>query len=198
MWDLTHTDWTAPTAMVHYGRELNQDSHGNKLFFLGLFSIGGFGGDGGLATAAQLSGPAGVALDGVGDLFIADAGNSRIRRVDAVSGVITTVAGNGGYGFSGDGGLATAAQLFSPSGVALDGAGDLFIADQFNQRIRRVDAGSGVITTVAGNGSASFGGDGGLATAAQQSGVTPTARAPHQRGELIQELTWQPPPGAGS
>ena len=127
----------------------------------------GFSGDGGVATAAQLNNPVGVALDGAGDLFIADQFNQRIRRVDAVSGVITTVAGNGSASFGGDGGLATAAQLFSPSGVALDAAGDLFIVDLRNSRIRRVDAVSGVIMTVAGNGSASFGGDGGPATAAQ-------------------------------
>ena len=109
----------------------------------------GFSGDGGVATAAQLNGPHGVALDGAGDLFIPDLGNHCIRRVDAVSGVITTVAGIGFAGFSGDGGLATAAQLFLPLDVAVDGAGDLFIADFGNNCIRRVDAVSGIITTTA-------------------------------------------------
>ena len=129
----------------------------------------GFGGDGGPATAAQLAGPVGVALDGAGNLFIADSDNSRVRRVDAATGVITTVAGGGEGGFRGDGGPATAARLWSPSGVTLDGAGNLFIADWSNHRVRRVDAASGVITTVAGtgaDGSQVSDGDGGPATAA--------------------------------
>ena len=133
-----------------------------------------YGGDGGPATAAQLSSPAGVALDGAGNLYIADRSNHRIRKVDA-AGVITTVAGDGtqgggGYGvFGGDGGPATAAQLNFPQGVALDGAGNLYIADYWNQRIRKVDA-AGVISTVAGDGTSDYGGDGGdggPATAAQ-------------------------------
>ena len=133
----------------------------------------GGGGDGGPAVAAQLSSPAGVALDGAGNLYIADERNHRIRKVDA-AGVISTVAGDGtqggGYGgFGGDGGPATAAQLNFPQGVALDGAGNLYIADYWNQRIRKVDA-AGVISTVAGDGTSDYGGDGGdggPATAAQ-------------------------------
>ena len=121
----------------------------------------GFSGDGGPATSAILNGPIGVALDGSGNLFIADRVNQRIRRVDAATGIITTVAGNGSFGFSGDGGPATSASLANPMGVALDGAGNLFIADLLNNRIRKVDT-SGIITTVAGNGS----GDGGPATSA--------------------------------
>src|SRR5439155_1311553 len=109
--------------------------------------------------------PTGVALDGAGNIFIADSENDRIRRVDAGTGTITTVAGTGTEGFSGDGGPATAAELMGPSGVALDGAGNLFIADTGNARVRRVDAGTGTITTVAGGG-ADFPGDGGPATAA--------------------------------
>src|SRR5205823_13369402 len=89
----------------------------------------GFSGDGGPATAAELDGPQGVALDGAGDLFIAESGNARIRRVDTGTGTITTVAGNGTRGGDGDGGPATAAELYSPVGVALDGAGNVFIAD---------------------------------------------------------------------
>ncbi len=125
----------------------------------------GYSGDGGAATAAQLSGPSGVAVDGSGNLYIADWSNQRIRKVDA-DGVITTVAGDGTYGFGGDGGAATAAQLSSPSGVAVDGSGNLYIADRSNRRIRKVDA-DGVITTVAGDGTYGFGGDGGAATAAR-------------------------------
>ncbi len=131
--------------------------------------FGGFSGDNGPATAARLRSPGGVALDGAGNLFIADTGNDRIRKVDS-AGVITTVAGTGESfgGFSGDGGPAIQAALYYPSGVALDGAGNLFIADTGNDRIRKVDS-AGVITTVAGAGefgfaeAGGFGGDGGPA-----------------------------------
>jgi sugar lactone lactonase YvrE len=124
----------------------------------------GFSGDGGLATSASLSGPQGVAVDASGNLYIVDAGNQRIRKVNAAA-MITTVAGNGKTGFSGDGGLATNASLNlnAPEGVAVDSAGNLFIADALNDRIRKVDT-SGLITTAAGNGAAAFSGDGGLAT----------------------------------
>ncbi|MDR2334034.1 MAG: putative Ig domain-containing protein [Burkholderiaceae bacterium] len=125
----------------------------------------GFGGDGAAATAAQLSFPSGVAVDSSGNLFIADYGNNRIRKVDT-SGIIKTVAGNGSGGFGGDGLAATAAQLYHPSGVAVDNSGNLFIADLYNHRVRKLDTG-GVITTVAGNGNFGFGGDGAAATAAQ-------------------------------
>jgi sugar lactone lactonase YvrE len=127
----------------------------------------GFTGDGGVATRAELSSPSGIAINGSGDLFIADLGNNRIRRVDAKTGIITTVAGNGTPGFTGDGGAATNAELRSPSGVAINGSGDLFIADCDNNRIRRVDAKTGIITTVAGNGTPGFTGDGGPATSAE-------------------------------
>jgi Bacterial surface protein, Ig-like domain/HYR domain/NHL repeat len=122
-----------------------------------------FCGDGGLATAACLAQPSGVAVDGSGNLFIAEFGNRRVRKVTASTGVISTVAGNGSASFCGDGGLAVNACLNLPNGIAVDVAGNLFIADQLNNRIRRVEASTGVITTVAGNGSASFCGDGGLA-----------------------------------
>jgi sugar lactone lactonase YvrE len=127
--------------------------------------IWGFGGDGGPATSAQLNSPDGVAVDWGGNLYIADSTNGRIRKVNA-GGVISTVAGNGNTGFGGDGGPATSAQLSFPSGVALDAAGNLYIADTINNRIRKVNAG-GVISTVAGNyGNTGFGGDGGLAISA--------------------------------
>src|SRR5438552_1177470 len=119
----------------------------------------GYADDGGPAIFAQLSDPRGVAVDGAGNLFIANSGNYRIRKVSA-SGTITTVAGNGTYGFSGDGGPATSAQLLGPQAVALDGAGNLFIADA--ERIRKVSP-DGIITTVAGNGSQGSSGDGGPA-----------------------------------
>ena len=135
---------------------------------------GAFTGDGGPALAAVLDVPRGLALDGSGNLYIAEHNGHRIRRVDAVTGIITTVAGSGeefvsdpqlppSGGFAGDGGPATEARLSSPYGIALDGSGNLFIADRGTHRIRRVDAMTGVITTVAGGGA---GGDGGPATAA--------------------------------
>ena len=127
----------------------------------------GFNGDGAVATGAQLNNPKGAALDGAGNLYIADSANHRIRRVASSTGVITTVAGTGAAGFSGDGGAAITATLYSPDGVAVDGVGNLYIADRVNARIRKVAAGTGVITTVAGTGISGFSGDGGMATAAQ-------------------------------
>jgi sugar lactone lactonase YvrE len=142
---------------------------------------GGVSGDGVAATSASLSFPCGIALDGNGNLFIADSGNQRIRRVDT-NGIITTVAGKSSAGFSGDGGAATNATLNYPQSVAVDGVGNLFIADSGNQRIRRVDT-NGIITTVAGNGSSSFSGDGGLATNASIS--SPYGVAVDGYGDLI-------------
>ena len=141
-------------------------STGNISTVAGTATISG---DGGAATAARLFGPRGVALDGSGNLYIADTGNNRIRKVDATTGNISTIAGSGATGFSGDGGAATAARLFGPRGVALDGSGNLYIADTFNNRIRKVDASTGDISTVAGSGAPGFGisGDGGAATAAR-------------------------------
>lgn len=126
-------------------------------------------GDGGLATAAKLNNPSAVAVDEAGNLYIPDMRSHRIRKVTAATGVITTVAGTGSSGFSGDGGLATAAQLHTPTGVALDAVGNLYIADRGNHRIRKVTAATGVIATVAGTGIEGFSGDEGPATAAQLS-----------------------------
>ena len=126
-----------------------------------------YSGDGGQATAAELSSPADVAVDSAGDLFIADTANNVIREVNASTGVITTVAGNGTAGYSGDNGQATAAELNAPTGIAVDSAGDLFIADTGNNVIREVNLTTGMITTVAGNGTAGYSGDGGQATAAE-------------------------------
>lgn len=124
----------------------------------------GFSGDNGPAIAAGLATPSALALDTLGNLFVADTGNNRIRRVDAATGIITTVAGNGQQGFSGDNGPATAAALNFPFGIAVDSAGSLFIADSANHRIRKVAAGAGIITTAAGNGEPVFSGDGQPAT----------------------------------
>jgi trimeric autotransporter adhesin len=125
----------------------------------------GYSGDGGAATSAALNAPGGVALDGAGNLYIADQGNNVVRKVSV--GTISTVAGNGNATFSGDGGAATSASLFSPAGVAVDGAGDLYIADMDNNRIRKVTTATGIITTVAGNGTGGYSGDNASATAAQ-------------------------------
>ena len=114
-------------------------------------------GDGGPATSASLSFPSAVAVDAAGNVYIADTGNSRVRKVSA-TGTITTVAGNGTIGSSGDNGLATAASLYYPASVALDAAGNIYIADTFNHRVRVVAALTGVISTVAGRGSAGFAG----------------------------------------
>jgi sugar lactone lactonase YvrE len=125
----------------------------------------GFSGDGGPAASAQLNVPVGVAVDAAGNLFIADTLNNRIRKVTP-AGIISTVAGTGTSGFSGDGGPATSAQLAFPGGVAVDAAGNLFIADTENDCIRKV-APAGIISTVAGTGTAGFSGDGGPAAFAK-------------------------------
>jgi sugar lactone lactonase YvrE len=125
-------------------------------------------GDGGPATSATLNSPAGVAIDSAGNLFIADFNDRRIRKVSS-SGIITTIAGGGSASNRlGDDGPATSAQLGGPSGVAVDSAGNLFIADELGNRIRKVST-LGIITTVAGNGSSGYSGDGGPATSARLS-----------------------------
>jgi uncharacterized protein (TIGR03437 family) len=127
--------------------------------------IGGFNGDGGPATGAELYYPNGIAVDAAGNLFIGDFENNRVRKVTP-AGIISTVAGNGTHGFSGDGGPATSAELYTPSGVAVDAAGNLFIADTNNCRIRKVTP-EGTISTVAGNGTRGYSGDFGPATSAE-------------------------------
>lgn len=116
------------------------------------------------ATAAAINGPEGVGVDGVGNIYITDTENHRIRKVTASTGKITTIAGTGFQGFSIDGTNATLANLQRPSSVAVDAAGNIYIADTRNYRIRKVSASTGIISTVAGTGTAGFTGDGGLAT----------------------------------
>ncbi len=145
---------------------------------LTVIAGGGPGGDGGPAHDAAVQGPTGVAVDGLGNVYIAEHAMHRVRRVDRATGIISTVAGTGAAGFAGDGEPASAAMLNSPNTVALDAHGDLFIADWNNSRVRRVDADTGVITTVAGNGGAGGTGDGGPATAAGLGGAPAVTVSP--------------------
>ena len=147
---------------------------------------GGYNGDNISATAASLNGPVGVAVDSsgiivsiitllifylrydivVGNIYISDTSNNRIRKVIVSTSVITTIAGTGTSSFSGDNSAASAAALYYPQGVAVDSSGNVYISDQYNNRVRKITASTGVITTIAGTGSGSFSGDGGEATAA--------------------------------
>jgi hypothetical protein len=127
----------------------------------------GYSGDNGPATSAQLNYPTGFVLDGQGNLYIADSGNNVVRKIAAATGVITTVAGNGTGGYTGDNGPAASAELYYPASVSVDSAGNLFIADTSNDVIRKVNVDGGTISTVVGNGQWGYGGDGGPATAAE-------------------------------
>ena len=175
----TDANLTSPQSVVRDGdgnlyiadqgnnRIRKVDASGVMTTFAGGGSAGGPDyGDGAPATDASLSSPAGIALDGSGNVYIADAGNYRIRMVDA-SGTITTVAGGGDV--LGDGGPATEALVYSSPGVYVDATGSIYIADRWHHRVRKVDA-SGTISTVAGNGSDGYSGDGGPATEASLSG----------------------------
>ncbi len=128
--------------------------------------IAGSAGIGGAATSAQLNTPAGLCYDTAGNLYIADFGNNRVVRVDSVTGILTLTAGNGASTSTGDGGPASLASLNGPTGLALDWSGNLYISEFFGNLVRRVDAQTGIITTVAGNGNWVSDGDGGPATAA--------------------------------
>jgi sugar lactone lactonase YvrE len=173
-------------AMINYPRGVAVDAAGNVYFAdtvnnrvrviapSGVISTfagngtAGFAGDGATAVNAELNAPRGVVVDGSGNVLITDTGNNRVRRVDHATGVITTIAGNGTAGSTGDGSAATKAELSAPFGVAVDGGGNVFIADTGNQRIRVVNH-QGLITTVvaACGAGAGFSGDGGWATGAR-------------------------------
>jgi sugar lactone lactonase YvrE len=158
------------------------DTHGIITTVAGN-GLAGFSGDGGAAISSSLAFPLTVTADARGTLLIADTGNHRVRRVDALTGIITTVAGNGDAGFSGDGGPATTASLNSPRDVAADSNGHIYIADSSNDRIRKIDFRSGIITTLAGNGIRGFNGDGGPASAASLG--FPVAIEVNQAGEVF-------------
>ena len=143
-------------------------SGGTITTIAGTGQWGSSGGAGGPAASAQLWLPRGVAVDGKGNVYIADTVNERIRKVTS-GGRITTFAGTGKRGFSGDGGRATSARLSFPTGVAVDGRGAVYIADFLNSRVRKVTTG-GTITAFAGTGKPGFSGDGGPAASAQLHG----------------------------
>jgi len=130
----------------------------------------GFGGDGGQATLALMNLPRGIALDGAGNLYIADMSNNRIREVNAATGIITTIAGNSTPGAIGDGGAAATAEVNAPTGVTIDPAGNIIISDAGNNKVRSINA-AGIISTTVGTGTAGFSGDGGAPAAAKISGV---------------------------
>lgn len=178
---------TALTAQLRLPSDIYIDATGNKYIadannhcirkvtaggiistVVGTGGTSGFSGDGGLATACKLNQPGAICMDNSGNMYIADATNHRIRKVNAVSGIITTIAGNGTASTTGDGGLATAATVNFPYGVAIDNNGDLYISESSSHVIRKITISTGIITTYAGiAGSAGSTGDGGLATAAK-------------------------------
>ena len=135
------------------------DGAGNISTFAGD-GLPGFSGDGGQATDAMISNPSGVAVDAAGNIYIADNGNARIRKVSAL-GIITTIAGNGTPGYTGDGGAATSASITPPDGVAVDPTGNVYISSHWS--VRRINT-AGIISRFAGNGAFGYSGDGGPAT----------------------------------
>ncbi|MGH9022667.1 MAG: hypothetical protein ACRDV9_06155, partial [Acidimicrobiia bacterium] len=173
----------ATTARLSAPRTMDSDAAGNiyvadtenhkirKIAASGVITTlagtgtAGFSGDGGPAISARLNNPHGVAVDGAGNVYVADAPNHRIRRIDT-AGLITTIAGTGTAGYSGDNRPATSARLAYPKGVEVAPDGSLYIGDANNHRIRRIGP-TGNITTVAGTGTSGFSGDGGQATSAR-------------------------------
>lgn len=143
----------------------------------------GFSGDGAAATAAQINSPAGIALDTSGNIYITDQGNQRVRKITIAIGNISTIAGTGTAGFSGDSAAATIAQLNNPSGIAVDISGDVYVSDQSNQRIRAISIVSGNINTIAGTGIAGFSGDGGSALLAQLN--APSGISIDKKGDIL-------------
>ncbi len=153
------------------------DLSGTVRYLIGAAAPKRFGGDGGPATEAALNFPTAVAVDARGYLYIADTMNHRVRRVDAQTGIITTIAGTGQTRFSGDGGPADRAALNEPAALAVDAQGQLYIADQSNNRVRAVDLKTGIIRTIAGMGSAAYDGDGKPATESSLAGPSGLAVA---------------------
>ncbi len=148
---------------AHHARIRKIDATTNTISTVAGCGTEGYTGDDGPAVHGQLASPHGSTVDRHGNIYIADLKNDRIRKVDAATGMITTVAGNGEHGYSGDNGHATQAMLASPIAVTCNDEGDIYIADHRNSRIRKVDAATGIITTVAGTGEQGYSGDGGPA-----------------------------------
>ena len=159
------TDASGKIYLICAGKIRKIDPIGGITTFAGT-GVYGYMGDGGPATAAQFKINNGMGIDKIGNIYVADMQNERIRKIDT-SGIITTIAGTGVENYFGDGGPATAAEFNYPSDVKLDPAGNIYIADLANHRIRKIDHSTGIITTVVGNGTPGFSGDGGPATAAQ-------------------------------
>lgn len=160
----TDTAGNVFTTEYHIDRVRKISTAGTISTFAGT-GVGGYAGDGGPATSAQMVDPTGAAVDRAGNLYIAECNNHIVRKVSA-TGIISTVAGNLSIGSSGDGGPATAASLYRASDVAVDTSGNLYIADYSSNNIRKVNT-AGIISTYAGTGTAGFSGDGGPATAAE-------------------------------
>jgi sugar lactone lactonase YvrE len=150
----------------NYNQRIRKITPGGTISTLLGNGTTGYTGDGGPASAATMNKPNGIVLDTAGNMFITEWYNSVVRRVDAVTGIITTVAGNGTSGYGGDGSSATSAQLGTPGGACLDRDNNIYIPDYANHRIRKVSAATGIITTIAGTGTNGYSGDGGPATAA--------------------------------
>jgi sugar lactone lactonase YvrE len=160
------------------------------ILFAGASNAGGGpSGDNGQATAAKFTGPRGVATDNAGNVYLVDKAHSQVRKVNIASGIITTVAGNGTAGFMGDGAAATAAELDAPTGAFVDANGNLYIADAGNNRIRLVSAATGFISTIAGNGTAAYTGDGGAPTSASLSLPSGVAVSPASGQIAIADTT---------
>ena len=129
--------------------------------------VNGYSGDGDLAINAKFSRVLGICSDSAGNIYVGDWDNARIRKVDAITGIVTTIAGNGVVGYSGDGGLATSARINRPAGLCFDKCANLYFSMEDSNCVRRIDANTGIITTIAGNGIAGFSGDSGLAVNAK-------------------------------
>ncbi len=166
--------WISSVFVDNLGNVYIADQNNNcvrKIYASGIITTiagtvtAGYSGDGGPATAAKLKYTQNVTLDNSGNVYIADQRNNRVRKVD-LSGIITTIAGTGIAGYSGDGGPATVAKLNWPVGVAVDKSGNIYVAEYYNACVRKINPG-GIITTIAGTGIAGYSGDGGMATLAQ-------------------------------